>query len=169
MGWMYIRILSFFGLAKVKKLPPKLAMDEGKLTVDLDTVKAVIGNRFQVMSNYYKGVIRPILQQEKGTIDCKETKKLFARAGSLLRREDSLLTSKAKTRLYALLETREQLRVVYAYKQSLQNVWMKTAASQKELIDALQQWCRQAEESGLEVLRQFAQQLKGYVPVYQTH
>ncbi len=168
MGWMYIRILSFLGLAKVKKLPPKLALDEGKLAVDLDTVKAVIGNRFQVMSNYYKGVIRPILQQEKSTIDSKETKKLFSRAGSLLRREDSLLTSKAKIRLYTLLETREQLRVVYAYKQSLQNVWMKTAASQKELIDALQQWCRQAEESGLEVLRQFAQQLKGYVPVYQT-
>ena len=168
-GWMYIRILSFLGLAKVKKLPPKLAMDEGKLHVDLDTVKAVISNRFQVMSNYYRGVIRPILKQEKNNSkDNKEAKKLFARAGSLLRREDTLLTVKAKTRLANLLEAREQLRVVYAYKQSLQNVWMKTASSQKELIEALQQWCRQAEESGLEVLRQFAQQLKGYVPVYQT-
>lgn len=168
-GWMYIRILSFFGLAKVKKLPPKLALDAGKLNVDLDTVKAVIANRFLVMSNYYKNVTRPILKQEKyNAADNKEIKKLFARAGSLLRREDSLLTSKAKTRLHTLLEAREQLRVVYAYKQSLQNVWMKTAASQKDLIEALQQWCRQAEESGLEVLRQFAQQLKGYVPVYQT-
>lgn len=168
-GWMYIRILSFFGLAKVKKLPPKLAMDAGKLAVDLDTVKAVISNRFQVMSNYYKNVIRPILEQEKDNCaDSKETKKLFVRAGSLLRREDSLLTSKAKARLSTLLEAREQLRVVYAYKQSLQSVWLKTAASQKELIEALQLWCRQAEESGLEVLRQFAQQLKGYVPVYKT-
>jgi stearoyl-CoA desaturase (delta-9 desaturase) len=169
-GWMYIRILSFFGLARVKKLPPKLAMDEGKLQVDIDTVKAVISNRFQVMSNYYKGVIRPILKQERINSDAsRETKKLFARAGSLLRREDSLLSSKAKARLSDLLEAREQLRVVYAYKQSLQNVWLKTAASQKELIEALQQWCRQAEESGLEVLKQFAQQLKGYVPVYQTN
>ena len=169
-GWMYIRILSFLGLAKVKKLPPKLAMDAGKLNVDIDTVKAVISNRFQVMSNYYKGVIRPILKQERiNSDDSKETKKMFARAGSLLRREDSLLSSKAKVRLSALLEAREQLRLVYAYKQSLQNVWLKTAATQKELIEALQQWCRQAEESGLEVLKQFAQQLKGYVPVYQTH
>lgn len=80
-----------------------------------------------------------------------------------------MLTTKARIRLKTLLEAREQLRVVYAYKQSLQNVWMKTASSQKELIEALQQWCRQAEESGLEVLRQFAQQLKGYVPVYQAH
>ncbi|KTD34945.1 fatty acid desaturase [Legionella moravica] len=166
-GWMYIRILSFLGLAKVKKLPPKLAMEEGKLQVDIDTVKAVISNRFQVMSNYYKAVIRPILKQEKSqSIETKEDKKLFQRAGRLLRREDKLLTTKAKTRLNRLLEAREQLRVVYSYKQSLQNVWMKTATSQKELIDALQQWCRQAEESGLEVLSQFAQQLKGYVPAY---
>ncbi|KTC82200.1 DesA family fatty acid desaturase [Legionella cherrii] len=166
-GWMYIRILSFLGLAKVKKLPPKLAMDEGKLQVDIDTVKAVIGNRFQVMSNYYKSVIRPILKQEKNSsIESKEGKKLFARAGSLLRRENRLLNSKAKMRLSNLLEAREQLRVVYAYKQSLQNIWLKTASTQKELIEALQQWCRQAEESGLDVLRQFAQQLKGYVPVY---
>ncbi|MCW8408655.1 transposase [Legionella sp. PATHC035] len=166
-GWMYIRILSFLGLAKVKKLPPKLAMDEGKLQVDIDTVKAVIGNRFQVMSNYYKSVIRPILKQEKNSsIESKEGKKLFARAGSLLRRENRLLNSKAKMRLSNLLEAREQLRVVYAYKQSLQNIWLKTASTQKELIEALQQWCRQAEESGLDVLRQFAQQIKGYVPVY---
>lgn len=167
LGWMYIRMLSFLGLAKVKKLPPKLAMDEGKLQIDLDTVKAVISNRFQVMSNYYKIVIRPILRHEKiKSIENKEDKKLFQRAGSLLRREDKLLNSKAKTRLQALLDAREQLRVVYSYKQSLQNVWLKTAANQKELIEALQQWCRQAEESGLEALRQFAQQMKGYVPVY---
>ncbi|AWN72546.1 fatty acid desaturase [Legionella anisa] len=167
MGWMYIRILSFLGLVKVKKLPPKLAMEKGKLQVDLDTVKAVIANRFQVMSNYYKSVIRPILKQEKHNhIENKEEKKLFARAGSLLRRENCLLNTRARMRLSHLLEAREQLRIVYAYKQSLQNIWLKTAATQKELIEALQQWCRQAEESGLEVLMQFAQQLKGYVPVY---
>ncbi|MBI2786594.1 MAG: fatty acid desaturase [Legionella longbeachae] len=166
-GWMYICILSFLGLAKVKKLPPKLAMDAGKLSIDLDTVKAVVSNRFQVMSNYYKSVIRPIIKQEKiSIVENKEEKKLLLRAGSLLRRENCLLTAKAKARLSRLLEAREQLRVVYTYKQSLQNIWLKTASNQKDLIDALQQWCRQAEESGLEVLRQFAQQLKGYVPVY---
>ena len=86
-----------------------------------------------------------------------------------MRREDKLLTVKAKTRLQRLLDAREQLRVAYTYKQSLQAVWLKTASSQKELIDALQNWCHQAEESGLDVLRQFALQLKGYVPVYATY
>lgn len=164
-GWMYIRLLSFLGLAKVKKLPPKLVMQEGKLHVDLDTVKAVVSNRFQVMANYYQRVVCPILRSVKhNNIENENDKKLVQQAGSLLKREELLLSPRASSRLQALLERYEQLRIVYNYRQSLQNVWLKTAASQKDLIDSLQQWCKQAEESGLEVLRQFAQQLKGYVP-----
>jgi stearoyl-CoA desaturase (delta-9 desaturase) len=162
LGWMYIRCLSFLGLAKVKKLPPKLAIEKGKRSVDLDTVKAVISNRFQVMSFYYKNVIRPILKSEKSK-DLAE-KKVFSRAGTLLRREDRLLSPNAKTRLQTLLDNCEQLKLVYNYRLSLQDVWNKTASSQKDLIDALQQWCRQAEESGLDVLGQFAETLKSFVP-----
>lgn len=161
-GWLYIRCLAFLGLAKVKKLPPRLAQEAGKLQVDLDTVKAVIGNRFQIMSYYYKKVVRPILRHERSVN--KADKRLFQRAGRLLRRQDILLSPRAKTRLQALLEKYERLRTVYNYRQSLQNIWLKTASSQKELVEALQQWCKQAEESGLEVLRQFAMQIKGYVP-----
>ncbi|ASQ44925.1 DesA family fatty acid desaturase [Legionella clemsonensis] len=163
-GWLYIRCLCFLRLAKVKKLPPKLAREEGKLHVDLDTVKAVVSNRFQVMSQYYKRVVRPILKDEKRSIAQTADKHLFQRAGRLLRLQDGLLSPRAKTRLQALLTSREQLLVVYNFRQSLQNIWLKTASSQKELVEALQQWCKQAEESGLEVLHQFAQQIKGYVP-----
>ncbi|MDI9819200.1 MULTISPECIES: fatty acid desaturase [unclassified Legionella] len=162
-GWLYIRCLCFLRLAKVKKLPPKLAMEEGKLHVDLETVKAVIGNRFQIMSQYYKRVVRPILKDEKRSLADKD-KHLFQRAGRLLRLQDSLLSPRARLRLHALLASREQLQLVYSFRQSLQNIWLKTATSQKELVDALQQWCKQAEESGLDALRQFALQIKGYVP-----
>lgn len=164
-GWLYIRCLSLLGLAKVKKLPPQLARQEGKLQVDLDTVKAVIGNRFQVMSFYYKRVVRPILRHVKASdVGSKEDKELFQRAGRLLRLEEGLLSPRASSRLQALLARYEQLRVVYHYRQSLQNVWLKTATSQKELVESLQQWCKQAEESGLDALRQFSEYLKGFVP-----
>lgn len=165
-GWMYIRCLSFLGLAKVKKLPPRLAIEKGKMSVDIETVRAVIANRFQVMSFYYKNVIRPILKDEKNKEMVEQ--RVFSRAGALLRRESSLLSPRAKTRLELLLANCEKLRLVYAYRQSLQDVWKKTATSQKELIDALQQWCRQAEESGLEVLNQFSAQLKSFVPKPRT-
>lgn len=163
-GWFYIRCLSLLGLAKVKKLPPKLAREEGKLQVDLDTVKAVISNRFQVMSHYYKQVVRPILKHEKRNNRVNGDKRLFAYAGRLLRRQEKLLSPSAETRLQVLLSRYEKIRLVYTYRQSLQSIWTKTASSQKELIEALQNWCKQAEESGLEVLHQFANQLKGYVP-----
>ncbi|MFA5960207.1 MAG: fatty acid desaturase [Tatlockia sp.] len=164
LGWLYIRCLSFLGLAKVKKLPPKLAREAGKRQVDLDTVKAVIGNRFQIMSFYYNRVVRPILRNERLSTVNKADKRLFQRAGSLFRRQDMLLSPKAKQRLHTLLERYEQLLVVYNFRQSLQNIWLKTASSQKELVDALQHWCKQAEESGLDVLHQFALQMKSFVP-----
>lgn len=165
LGWMYICILSFFGLAKVKKLPPQLAIEKGKLNVDIDTVKAVIGNRFQVMSDYYKRVVKPILRQEKLNPEKNiEDIQLLQSAGKLLKREENLLSPIATTRLQTLLTRFEQVKIVYNYRQSLQNIWLKSAASQKELIDSLQQWCKQAEESGVEVLHQFATQLKSYVP-----
>lgn len=167
LGWFYIRVLSFLGLAKVKKLPPKLALDTGKLQVDLETVKAVIANRFQVMSNYYKVVIRPIVYQEQqNNIVNNEEKKLLQQAASLLRCEERLLTQKAKGRLEHLLTSRAELRLIYIYKRSLQEVWLKTASSQKQLVESLQQWCHQAEASGLDVLRQFAMQLRSYVPLH---
>jgi stearoyl-CoA desaturase (delta-9 desaturase) len=167
LGWFYIRCLSLLGLARVKKLPPKVVYQAGKLNADIDTVKAVISNRFQVMSHYYKTVIRPVLYLEKSQlVDNKQDKHLFHRAGSLLRRES--LSPVAQTRLQALLARYERLQLVYSYRQTLQNIWLKAATSQKELLEALQQWCKQAEDSGIDVLRQFAAQLKGYMPYAAT-
>lgn len=164
-GWFYIRCLSFLGLASVKKLPPRLMRDKQKLNVDLETVRAVVGNRFQVMSQYYKRVVRPSLTYEKRQrVPHRDDKALLRRAGCLLRRREGLLSSHASAHLEILLARYERLRMVYAYRQSLQDIWLRTATSQKELIEALQTWCRQAEESGLDVLRQFSEQLKSYVP-----
>ena len=56
------------------------------------------------------------------------------------------------------------LRIILNYRESLQNVWLKAAKSQDELVDTLQQWCKQAEESGIDVLQQFSQRLKQYSP-----
>lgn len=165
LGWMYIKILSFFKLAKVRKLPPKLAQDKSKLQVDLDTVRAVVANRFQVMSQYYRSVVLPMIKKEKAhQLICKKDRALLQKANKLLRRRESSLSPGAVTRLETLLERFDALREVYQYRQSLQAIWQRTAASQKELIEALHEWCKQAEASGLEVLRQFAAQVKSYVP-----
>jgi stearoyl-CoA desaturase (delta-9 desaturase) len=163
LGWFYIRLLSLFGLAKVKKLPPRLIYAKNKAQVDLDTVKAVVGHRFQVLSHYYKQVVKPMVKELKAevSLDLKD-KQLLSKAKVLFKREEKLLNVHAKDRLEAVLSRFDRLKVIYQYRQNLQNIWLKTAVTQKELVEALQAWCKQAEESGIEVLKEFSQTIKSY-------
>ena len=155
--------MSLLGLAKVKKLPPQLIRSKDKSQIDLDTVKAVVGHRFQVLSHYYQQVVKPMLKELKcNTQVNKEDKRLLARAKALFKREEILLSTQAKEALNDLLRRFESLKLVYQYRQNLQNIWLKTATTQKELIEALQAWCKQAEESGIESLKEFANTVKSY-------
>ena len=54
-----------------------------------------------------------------------------------------------KQHLNALLEAHQPLQVVYQFRMRLQAIWAKSSATQAELVVALQEWCRQAEETGI--------------------
>ncbi len=163
MGWLVIRILQFFGLAHPKRIPPKAASLPGKRTVDVDTLKAILTNRFQVMAEYSKSVIVPVFQEERRRAG-EASKSMLRRARTLLIRETSLVDRTGQQRLASVLESHRSLAVVYQFRLKLQSIWAKSAATQAELLEALQDWCRQAEETGINVLREFVSQLKAYVP-----
>lgn len=160
MGWFYIKLLSYLKLAHPKKIPPRLQRIQGKSNVDVDTVKAVITNRFQILSQYTKEVILPVLSMEKQKTTCAQSLLLLEKAKAALVRAESLLDAKAKLRLKEALENSHALKQVYQYQQALMAVWDKTSLTHKELMEVLQQWCQQAELSGQEALRRFALQLK---------
>lgn len=162
LGWLYIQCLRFLGLAKVKKLPPKCVHNPKKSSIDIDTVRAVVVNRLQIMSQFYTMVIRPILRDEKQ----KNSSSLLKQATHIFKKGEHRLNNEAKLRLQTLLKQCERLRIVYNYRCMLQNVWLKAAKSQVELVEALQAWCKAAEESGLEVLRQFSMRLHGLTLVH---
>ncbi|WP_147094540.1 DesA/ISL3 alpha bundle tail domain-containing protein, partial [Nitrosococcus oceani] len=50
----------------------------------------------------------------------------------------------------------------YRFRQQLQALWSQAWSSQEALLYALQEWCRQAEESGIKALQDFALSLRGY-------
>jgi len=161
LGWIWIRLLALLGLARVKKVAPRPVIIDGKLSIDRDTVRAVVANRMHVMANYAREVIRPVLKQERQQAEdsCKRT---LRRARALLTRETSLIDEAARQRLDSLLEQFSNLRVVYHYRQQLQSVWARKATSQESLIKALQDWCLQAEATGISSLEEFARRLRGY-------
>lgn len=161
LGWAYIQLLSFLRLAKVKKLPPKLSIISDKKMVDLETVKAILTNRLHVMAHYTQEVILPVLKEAKKK-GYGESIKEFRKAKQLLKRSDQLINAPDKQSLSAFLANKEHLNEVYQYRQKLQSIWGKTTATQKELIDALHDWCKHAEASGVETLRRFVTKLRTY-------
>jgi stearoyl-CoA desaturase (Delta-9 desaturase) len=56
-GWLYIRILETLGLAKVKKIAPKVRLLEtAKTSCDGDTLQAVITHRYDVVTRYARSL-----------------------------------------------------------------------------------------------------------------
>jgi stearoyl-CoA desaturase (Delta-9 desaturase) len=161
-GWFYIRTLETFGLARVKKIPPELTYDKAKDHIDLDTVRAVVASRFLLMAQFAREVLKQVHREELKNVDRSDKTRLtlLKRARHLMVREPRLLDEAARTRLASALEQSQQLRTVYAMKQKLADVWQRSATTQEHLIHALQEWCHEAEASGIERLRAFAHKLR---------
>ena len=160
-GWIWIRLLTLLGLAKVKKLAPRPLILPYKDVIDMDTVRAVVLNRMYVMADYARNVIRPVLRQERQVAD-GSCRNLLRQARGLLTRETSLFDARAQRRLEQILGQFSNLRIVYQYRQQLKSVWARKVESHDCLLKALQEWCQQAEDTGIEALQEFATRLRGY-------
>jgi stearoyl-CoA desaturase (delta-9 desaturase) len=160
-GWMYIRILSLLGLARVKKVAPEITVIQGKKTVDMDTLKAVVVSRMHVLSNYAHDVLAPVSKMELCN-SADSCRRMYRQARKLLLSEESRLDEKARRRLQQILEQSQNLRTVYQYRRQLQAVWERTAGSQEQLLDSLQEWCRRAEDTGIQALEEFSRRLRWY-------
>jgi stearoyl-CoA desaturase (Delta-9 desaturase) len=160
-GWMYIRLFSMLGLAQIKRLPPTVHTLDSKREIDGDTVMAIITNRFQVMSRYSEQVIQPLLQQIKSNADNRQ-KSLYRKAKKLLNRNNALITSKEQQSLSRLLEENAMLKTLYEKRMELQAIWQKRASSNEEIIQSLHDWILKAENSGIQMLSDFANNLRHY-------
>ena len=168
-GWLYINLMQAVGLARVKKIPPELTCDSAKQHIDLDTVKAVITGRFVVMAQFAREVMQHVHREEMKKVDRadRESWTLIKRARRLMVREAAQLDETARGLLQRSLEINDRLKTVYMMKQKLLDIWNRRATTQEHLIQALQEWCREAEATGIKALQDFSQKLRTYtlVPV----
>ncbi|VAW80117.1 Fatty acid desaturase; Delta-9 fatty acid desaturase [hydrothermal vent metagenome] len=158
-GWGYICIMQWLGLARVKKLAPSPRIVPGKERVDMETVRAVIVARFHVMSDYARQVLWPVLRK-----DCRdgECRRGLRRMRKLLVRDPDTMDARSRSLLEGVLQRFADLRIAYQYRERLQQIWSRSAASHDVLLKALQDWCQQAEATGVSALQEFALRLKGY-------
>ena len=159
-GWLYIRVLQALGLVRVKKLPPKTVLVPGKL-LDRDAVAAIIAGRFSVMSRYAKMVLSQVWAEELRRVD-NSKRSLLLPAKALMVREESMLSRESLERLQWILAHSQALATVYRYKQRLQAIWQERSLTHEGLLRALEEWCLEAEASGIRALRDFARTLPAY-------
>ena len=79
-GWMYIRLLSFVGLAKPRALPAEMLLDPARDQIDADTVEAVISYKYEliaVLSKTFKRDLRKIKPQSASAEKWSELRKEF--------------------------------------------------------------------------------------------
>lgn len=160
-GWLYIRILTILRLAHVKKIALVPQQLRDKQAIDLDTLRAVVLGRLYVMADFGRNVVAPVLREELRKAD-DSRRRVLKRTKVLLLREEARLDDRDRARLRSVLDMSQALCTVYEFRMSLQSLWNRTTVSHEKLLASLQDWCMQAEASGIQVLQEFAQSLRGY-------
>ena len=160
-GWMYIRIFELLGLAKVRSVGPVVQRVAGKNVIDMDTVWAVLNDRFRVMSRFAKEVVVPLAEAESATAS-GANRTAIQQAKRLLCRTDLLVDAEDRQQIDLAINTSPRLKQVYEIRLQLQAVWAKRSGNKDELLAAFVKWCHEAEQSGIEALRTFVQDLRTY-------
>jgi stearoyl-CoA desaturase (delta-9 desaturase) len=162
-GWMYIRIMSMLGLAKVLRVAPKVNWQPARPNVDLGMLHAVITHRYDVVTRYV-GSMKQVLADEITKL--KANSHLphvdMGHLRTWLRLEPKALQSQDKVELDRMLASSERLSTIYRMRTELSAIWERSNASKEQLVKQLQDWCQKAEASGIEALQEFSLRLRRY-------
>jgi stearoyl-CoA desaturase (delta-9 desaturase) len=146
----------------VKKVAPRPRFAEPKPAADLDTLHAVIANRYDVLSRYAKSVKRTYAEE------VRRLRRWSPRDAEVLRSlRRALIKGQAVAgtegaHLAEALKSSRPLATVVAMRQDLSALWDRSTASKEQLLKQLQDWCHRAEASGIASLVDFSHRLRSY-------
>jgi stearoyl-CoA desaturase (delta-9 desaturase) len=164
LGWLYIRVLQALGLARVRKVPPRLTLGPAAAVADGRTLEAIIANRYEVMARYAAEMKRTAaaeLERVKSLGAVGNSRVQHMRlARAWLHREDDKIPHGVRPSLALALGDSPKLAKLLAMREELRLLWTRTNVSAEQLVADLQAWCRQAEGSGIAVLHEFSLKLR---------
>ena len=159
-GWGYIRALEFVGLARVKKVPPKLQLGAIAPVADEKTLEALIAHRYEVMAGFARAM-RDAGRVEVAALKSKNADSSVLRAANRwLHRDDDKVPASAKPQLAQARAEHPVLDKMVIMREELRQMWLTTSASREQLTADLQGWCHRAEQSGIAALNEFSLKLR---------
>ena len=165
LGWTYIRILSALGLAKVLRVAPVARVAAPRPGIDVQTLQAVIANRYDLLSRYARG-LRSTLNEELRRLSLSAAEKQrFASLRRWLRKSDvqSIPPAQQQT-LRELLGQSGAMRTLVDMRAELAAIWERGTASREQMLVNLQDWIARAEASGIRALQEAALRIRSYAP-----
>ncbi len=166
-GWLYIKLMGYVGLAKVRKVAPKLKLEHNSGQVTEKTLQGVITHRYEIMTRY-ADLLKQAAQAEidrlksvKDNFSIQQAALLKTVADRITQAEQSLKPTE-KEELEQALSQNKVLATLVNMRDELTRVWASSTASSEQLLQDLQAWCQQAQQSGIQGLEQFALRLRRY-------
>lgn len=169
LGWFYISVMRMLGLAKVKKVAPKLKLDpDAKEGIDLRTLQGVITHRYEVMARYAE-IVKSAAREElaklkisrkEGSSDCSWTQ--LNRVRHSLHQNEEIMQPEQRAEVDQAIASSQPLSTLVQMRRELGRIWESSSASSEQLLQDLQAWCQRAQQSGIAGLEQFAVRLRRY-------
>jgi stearoyl-CoA desaturase (delta-9 desaturase) len=157
LGWAYIQILSFFGLAKARNLPEQtVLLAQAKPIADYETLGALVTARYTLMRHYAK-VLKDAVKHEREAL---QPMGLFSSAKKLLHKDHGTLALEDQAMVNNVLGASDKLAQLYAMRNELTLLWARSSQTREQLLMQLQNWCKRAEDSGIQHLQDLSVHLR---------
>ena len=153
-GWLYISVMSWVGLARVKKVAPAMRV-QATAEVDNKTLVNLTALRHEVMAKYWLSIKR-----EVAACSCPHSRALLR----LMKVDPKKLTEERRAALSAYLAQNTSLQAMYTKREELRAIWTTTMCTKDEMVARLRQWCDEAEQCGIKGLAQMASFVRGCRP-----
>ncbi len=161
-GWMYIRIFSLLGLARVRRLAPTPRFTAARPVVDLQTLQAVIAHRYDMMAAFAESLRRTCAEEARRLGEAGPQRALLASARSWVVLDAAKWTAEQRARLGDVFAASERVRKLVEMREELASLWSRSTLSRDQLLENLQQWLARAEASGQRPLQELALRVRRY-------
>ena len=161
-GWAAIRTCQALGLAKVLRVAPSLNVRPNVPAPDGDTLKALLAIRFQAMTDYQRDVLKPALREEARAAGAKLRALLPRKLRKGLADDGRWLQPDARQQLSSWVAQRPRIHALVEHRARLAAVLEARSQNAADTLRHLQEWCHDAEASGIRALQEFSARLKGY-------
>ncbi|MBV8209415.1 MAG: fatty acid desaturase [Burkholderiaceae bacterium] len=168
LGWCYIRTLQWLRLAKVLRLAPVPRLAGARHVVDLQTLQALVSNRYDLLSRYARAT-RKTLSDELARLRLSSRLSAhdydrFAGLKTWVARRSAAVPEMHRKTLAELMGHSGVIKTLIEMRDELASIWQHAASSRDEMLGRLQGWVARAEASGIRALMDAAARIRSYAP-----